>query len=148
MGEMNMLKRLSNCDDALLIDFQQIQDIRSELIVIAHGEQIPIPMERIFYLRTGKGVDRGNHAHYQCTQVMNCVNGSFRVNLSDGKDSREVILSDSQQGLLVPPGIWVNLHSQSNNGVLLVICDHPYDEDEYIRDHTEYLAYRREHGRL
>ena len=46
------------------------------------------------------------------------------------------------RALLVPPGIWAEQVYEGDDTVLMVLCDLPYDEADYIRDYTEFLAFR------
>ncbi len=54
----------------------------------------------------------------------------------------DYILDVSNQGLLIPPGIWASQTYIDNNSSLLVLCDQPFSEADYIRNYDEYLQYR------
>lgn len=52
-------------------------------------------------------------------------------------------LDRGELALLVPPGIWVEIDVRQNQSVLIVLCDRPYEEHDYIRDYAEFLSFRK-----
>jgi hypothetical protein len=44
-------------------------------------------------------------------------------------------------GLKISPGLWRNILNFSENAVIGVLCDSPYDEGDYIRDYEEYVEW-------
>ncbi len=143
-----MSKSLPNISDVRLVEFQHLADDFGSLLVIEHGKHVAFPIKRVFYVQAADGSTRGQHAHYQCTQVMICLSGSCRIIWTDGVEQREQVMSHPNNGLLVPPGIWAEQNYQETQSTLLVLCDRLYDEDDYIRDYDSFLAYRKESQQL
>jgi hypothetical protein len=102
---------------------------------------VPFPMARIFTI-TGvqAGARRGNHAHRACSQLVVCLSGGIDVILDDGHTTATHSLKADGTGILIPPMIWNTEVFDGPATVLMVICDEPYDADEYIRDWNEYIG--------
>lgn len=122
------------------IDFQILGDSRGSLVSIEQGKVIPFDIKRVYYIyRTGEGVSRGFHAHYNLKQVAICVAGSCRMVLDNGKVREEVILDCPTKGILIEGMTWREMHDFSDNCVLLVLASEHYDESDYIRDYDAFI---------
>jgi dTDP-4-dehydrorhamnose 3,5-epimerase-like enzyme len=98
-------------------------------------------IERVFYLYDIKsGANRGGHAHKRLFQAIVAASGSFEVVLNDGHESQHYFLNKPNQILIVPPGIWAEINDFSSASVCLVLASMPYDEGDYVRDYTDFLA--------
>jgi hypothetical protein len=73
---------------------------------------------------------------------MMCVNGAIEVTCDDGETKRRLVLDRPNLGLLVPPSIWATETYREAGSVLVVACDRPYEEDDYLRDYDEFRRYR------
>jgi hypothetical protein len=73
---------------------------------------------------------------------MVCPQGAVEVVCDDGSAQRAFVLERADAGLLVPPTIWASVRFRQEHSVLLVVCDRPYEADDYIRDHAKFLAWR------
>jgi hypothetical protein len=82
---------------------------------------------------------RAGHSHRALRQLYVAMSGAFRVHLDDGWQQREVLMSNPNQGLLITPGIWRELHEFSSNACLLVLASDHFEEADYIRDHAEFM---------
>ena len=67
------------------------------------------------------------------------ASGSFDVILDDGRERRIVSLNRPYYGLLVRPGIWRELNNFSSGAVSLVLASELYDENDYIREYSDFL---------
>jgi hypothetical protein len=85
-------------------------------------------------------VVRGGHAHKECFQFLVALAGQISVFLDDGERRKNVILSSSTVGLLIPPMTWAAQLDFSPGSVLAVLASHDYDEADYIRDYTAFSA--------
>lgn len=95
----------------------------------------PQGIQRCFWISGVKeGESRGNHAHWQESQVLIAVAGTLAVNVW-GKDGQTLSfnLTQSGIGLFVPPLNWLEIHF-SADAVLLGLGDLPYSEEDFIRD--------------
>lgn len=125
-----------------IFDFQIKGDSRGSLIAIESNKDIPFEIKRVYYIfDTKEDVVRGHHAHKTLEQILICVNGSCTIVLNDGKESAEVLLDKPVLGLYIGPGIWREMKNFSPGSVLLVLASDWYNEADYIRDYSEFLAY-------
>lgn len=117
-----------------------------ELFVL-EGADIPFPIARLFFVRASTGARRGMHAHRRCGQFMICMSGAIEVVCYDGEAKQSWLLDRPNVGLLVPPSIWATQTYRMPGSMLVVACDRPYEEDDYIRDQDAFLKYRAAHRR-
>jgi dTDP-4-dehydrorhamnose 3,5-epimerase-like enzyme len=113
-----------------------------ELTVVEVGKDVPFKIMRSFTIRATGGVIRGQHAHKHCAQFMICQAGVVEVICDDGKKQKQFMLDRFNLGLLVPPGIWASERFLGDHTILDVLCDRLYDENDYIRDYADFLAWR------
>ena len=124
-----------------IIDFKKLGDERGGLVALEANRQIPFDIKRVYYIYgTAQDVARGFHAHKALKQVAICIKGSCRFVLDDGSERVEVLLDNSEQGLLIESFLWREMYDFSENCILLVLADQVYDESDYIRDYSSFLA--------
>jgi dTDP-4-dehydrorhamnose 3,5-epimerase-like enzyme len=131
---------LKSLDDVRLIDLPQRDG--GQLVVMQGGAEVPFAMARVFMVRAAEGATRGRHAHRQCAQLLVCVNGAIDVECDDGVRTANYRLDTAGRGLLVPPSIWAKEDYVLPQSILMVLCDRPYEPEDYIRDYDEYRTYR------
>lgn len=128
-----------------IINFQQHGDKRGMLVALENSKEIPFTIQRIYYLyNTGKNVRRGYHAHRKLQQILICVSGSCVIHLDDGEQTEEVILDKPYKGLYIANNMWREMHSFSNDAILLALASELYNESDYIRDYQEFCRYVQE----
>jgi len=112
-------------------------------LVVAEGENILIPfsIKRVFNVRAQKGNIRGRHAHRHCSQLLICTNGAVEVRCDNSISNEIYVLDKPNFGLLIKPGIWTEQKYIKNNTILTVLCDRPYEEEDYLRNYNEYKIY-------
>ena len=49
------------------------------------------------------------------------------------------MMDNKKNGVLVPNGIWAIQEYLENNTTISVLCDTVYNENEYIRDKSEFM---------
>jgi dTDP-4-dehydrorhamnose 3,5-epimerase-like enzyme len=126
-----------------ILPLQAVSNDSGSLSVAETGVSVPFNIVRTFHI-TGmplKGL-RGRHAHRRCNQFMVCLNGAMSIRCDDGTGSRTARLVRPDRGLLVPPGIWIELQCEAEQSVLLVLCDRLYEEADYIRDWADFKTWR------
>lgn len=128
-------------DDLVLMSLKGYYD-RGILVPITSSKEVPFIIKRIFYVTQHTGW-RGGHAHKICSQLLTCLGGVIQVVVSDGKDKREVSLDSPTKGLYIPKGLWAEQYYSDSRDILLVICDHDYDTNEYIRDPDEFRKWKK-----
>lgn len=127
-------------DDCPLIDLERHTSHLGSLTVAQNGDGFPMAIKRLFYIYDiPADALRGGHAHRLTSELIIAVSGCFDIELDDGEHRRTVTLRHPSQGLLLPPGIWLDLRHFSSGAVCLTICDTDYDEAEFIRDYQQYL---------
>jgi hypothetical protein len=101
---------------------------------------VPFQMLRVF---TVAGVSpngrRGNHAHWDCTQLLACLAGEATVRVHDGEAEVTEPLTADGLALLIPPMLWNSVWFRDPRTVLAVFCDRTYDPGDYLVDWDEYL---------
>lgn len=123
------------------LTFKSLGDERGELVSLEEYKNIPFDIKRVYYLvRTKFQVSRGFHAHKNLKQVLVCISGSCKLVLDNGKRREAILLSSYKEGVLVESMIWREMHDFSEDCILLVIASELYDEDDYIRDYSEFLG--------
>jgi hypothetical protein len=134
---------LPTAADLRVIELPRHARADGELIVAESLAAVPYAISRMFTLRAPAGAKRGVHAHRLCSQFMLCVRGVIDVVCDDGRERRTFTLDRGNLALLVPPKIWNIVTFQQADSVLVVLCDRPYEADDYIRDYEEFLSFRK-----
>ncbi len=134
---------MNNTEDMELIRLSSHVN-SGKLVALEVGKDISLPIRRVFFVSGELGEHRGHHAHKVLTQILVCVNGLCTVICDDGANRKKFILDSSEKVLEIPPGIWAEQIYSRENTVLLVMCDYPFDEADYIRDYDEFIQYRKE----
>jgi len=89
------------------------------------------------------GVKRGFHAHKTLRQLMFVARGFVELELKTGRESEHHVIYSSSSPLRVNPGVWREFGSSDPSTVLVVLCDQPFDDSDYIRNFDEYLSWFR-----
>ncbi len=135
--------RTTRIEDCKIIDLRKIHDVRGNLTPIEGGVDIPFEIKRIYYLYdVPSGESRGAHAHKELQQLIIAANGSFTITLDDGYNRKSFTLNRPYQGLYVVPGIWRDLDDFSSGAVLLCLASEHYIAEDYIRDYSDFKAYK------
>ena len=127
-------------DECQLMDFTKIVDARGSLSVLETSEHLPFAVQRLFYIYdVAASATRGTHAHRNLHEVIIPIAGSFDIKLHDGFNERQLTLSQPNQGLYLPPMIWIELSHFTDNAICLVLASLAYSETETIRDFETFL---------
>lgn len=126
------------------IPFPSIKDKTTQGVMrVVESDQMPFPIGRVFTISADAGSQRGKHAHKQCNQLLVCISGSLELLCDDGEQREVLRLTPDDDGVLVQNGIWAEQTYLDDRTVLLVMCDQPYDENDYIRDHIEFINWKK-----
>lgn len=121
------------------------EDRRGNLTVVENSSTLPFDVKRVYYLYDIPGGEgRGAHAHKELEQLIVAASGSFTVTLDDGGCKRSFFLNRPYQGLHVRPGLWRDLEDFSSGAVCMVLASDTYKADDYIRDYSLFLEYRKD----
>jgi len=131
---------MSNINDCTLLELTKIHNPSGNITIVQNGEIQSFCIKRIYYLYdVPGGAKRGGHAHKNLYQVIVAASGSFDIILDDGKNKTTVNLNRPNLGMLVVPGIWRELVNFSSGAICLVLASQQYDENDYIRDYSDFL---------
>lgn len=129
---------MDNCE---FVELPIIHRPEGNLTVVESDDQVPFPIERVYYLYdVPTGAVRGGHAHRALQQLLIPLSGSFDVLLDDGAEKRSVHLNRPSVGLLLTPMIWRELVNFSSGSVCMVLASEHYDESDYFREYEDFLA--------
>ncbi len=124
-----------------IIDIPKIEDPRGNLAVI-EKDLTPYAVQRVYYLfDVPSGAYRGGHAHKECQELLLALSGSFEVVVDNGVHKERILLNSPTKGLLIPTNTWRELENFSSGAVCLVLASHTFDEEDYIRDYNDFLAF-------
>lgn len=118
-------------------------DRQGYLVAFDGAADFQLNIRRVFVVSGYAGAVRGKHAHRDLTQILVCVSGMCRVVCDDGQSKREVLLDRPDVALRIPNHIWAEQYYLHENTVVMVLCDFPYDENDYIRNYDDFLAFRK-----
>lgn len=117
-------------------------DVESASLSILEFHGLPWTPQRIYWLSNFvKGSTRGNHAHKTLSQVFVAISGSVQIEIYQGNKRSSFYLSPGNLGLSLEPGAWRVISDASEDALVMVLADAPYDESDYIRDWNDYLAW-------
>lgn len=107
---------------------------------------IPFPIRRVYWItETEAELHRGFHAHKLNCQLLYCPYGVIDILLDDGEQKMTVTLDKPGKGLILMPGLWREMVWRQSGSVLCVLASEYYDEQEYIRNYDEFIAYSKEY---
>ena len=126
--------------DCKIIEFKK----QSNNITIENKIDIPFDVKRVYYLYDVQNKSiRGDHAHKDLYQVIMGLNDGLKIKIDDGQNKKIFNLNNSNQGLLIVPGIWRSLTEFFPESICLVLASELYSEEDYIRDYNEFLNFKK-----
>jgi predicted SAM-dependent methyltransferase len=135
-------KAAISLSDVRRVPLSQHRATEGLLTVIQSREHVPFPVDRCFVVTPFHDETvRGNHAHRVLSQFLICLTGQVDVQVDDSTATEVFTLRDPSHGLLVPPGIWCTQTYRTRDTTLLVLCDKPFSEADYIRDYDAFVQY-------
>ena len=127
-----------------ILNLPKIIDPRGNLTVAEGQRNVPYDVKRAYWVYdVPAGESRGGHAHKACRELIVAVSGSFSVTLDNGSEKETFHLNHPWQGLLVETGVWRTLDDFSSGAVCLVLASQEFEESDYMRDYSDFLAYAR-----
>lgn len=124
-----------------IIDIPKIENPEGNIAVI-EKDVIPFEIKRVYYLYdVPSSAQRGGHAHKKLNQILIALSGSFDVVLKDGITQKKITLNKPDKGLIIKNNTWRELENFSSGAVCLVLASDVFDEEDYIREYDEFLAY-------
>jgi dTDP-4-dehydrorhamnose 3,5-epimerase-like enzyme len=130
-----------NCN---VITLPKVHNRSGNITALNNSIDLPFDVCRVYYLYDIPGGElRGGHAHKELQQLIVAVSGSFDITLDDGLNKKTVSLNRPYYGLHVMPGIWRELNNFSSGAVCLVLASHKFDENDYIRDYSQFINWKK-----
>ena len=137
------LEHFATLEDIQILHPKSFKDSRGILVPLHPMKEIPFSIARVFYISgSQKGVRRGAHAHKRCHQSLFCPQGDIELTVDDGYEIKKFTLNDPTIGIYIPPALWSSQRYVSDHSWLIVFANLPYDENEYLRDYSEFLQFR------
>lgn len=122
--------------------FPRIADMRGNLTVGEFERTVPFAVKRYFMVFDVPSIEtRGEHAHRECREFLICIRGSCAVVADDGINREEFMLDRPEVGILLPPRVWRVHYKYSPDAIMLAFASSYYDELDYIRDYSEFMAF-------
>ena len=130
--------------DCTLIEFPKNHTEKGNITAINNHIEIPFQVKRVYYLYdVPGGEERGAHAHKNLKQLIVAASGSFDLTVDDGSTKRTFQLNRPNMGVLMPAGLWRELHNFSSGSICLVLASDVYEVNDYIRDYKEFLILKK-----
>lgn len=116
-------------------------DERGWLVAIEGSDTIPFDIRRIFYIfGSDRTVIRGRHANRKSEFVLINVCGSCKVRTEELDGSAQIFVLDTPHtGIYLPKMVWKDMYDFSPDSILLCLSSEHYDNEEYIRNHDEFV---------
>ena len=127
-------------DSCKIVNLPRFLDLRGSLSFVEQLNQIPFEIKRTYWIYdVPGGENRGGHAFRKNNEFIIALSGAFDVTVDDGKQKKQFTLNRSYYGLYIPAGLWREMENFSTNSVALEFGSIHYDQQDYIRDYSEYL---------
>jgi dTDP-4-dehydrorhamnose 3,5-epimerase-like enzyme len=127
-----------------IIKLQFFDDFPDGNLIIGEAKKnVPFDIKRIYYINNlfNKKAVRGYHAHKKLEQIIFCVNGSFTLNLDDGKVKQKILFNNPYYGVRLGPLLWHTMEKFSSDCVILVLANDYYKEKDYLRNYDDFIKY-------
>ena len=138
------MSKTSSIFDCSIITLDKNHRVKGNLTAINNLSELHFDVKRVYFLYDVPGGEaRGGHAHKELQQLIVAASGSFDLIVDDGKVKRTFHLNRPYQGILMPSGLWRELNNFSSGSICLVLASHEYSEDDYIRQYSDFLNYKK-----
>ena len=116
----------------------EVKKNESGSLVPFYPQEKDFDIKRMFVIKDVPiDMERGNHAHRKENQYIICIRGIIVVYSDDGNYVEKTTLEENECAYL--PALTWNTFSFLEEGTsMLVLGSEDFDEDEYIRDYSEF----------
>ncbi|MBC2774695.1 DegT/DnrJ/EryC1/StrS family aminotransferase [Rhizobium sp. AQ_MP] len=133
---------LSSAGEPHIVEVKIIKDARGTLGIIEGLKEVGFDFRRIYFMTDlACASNRGGHAHKRLKQCFVVMRGAVTIKLEGLGRVHEFRLENCDKALVVPAGYWRDLYDFSEDCLIAVLASDYYEEDDYIRDYAEFLAY-------
>ena len=134
------MTQISTSPSWSVLTLNSIVDHRGSLSVIEAGRDVDFEIRRTYHLHdVPSGSERAGHAHKQLDQLYLSPSGSFDVHLEDGRISQTIHMNRPNIGLRIRPRVWRTINNFSSGSICFVLASQHYSENDYVRDHAEFV---------
>ena len=138
--------KLAVVDDLTVIEHKCFTDARGTLIPIELPQILNFEVSRLFWINSvPAGMRRGGHAHKICRQALFCLAGRIDIEVTDTLSTRTFQLARGSS-LVIEPGLFASEIYLDPDSALLVLCDRPFEQHDYITDLQALATYRKTKG--
>ena len=131
-------------EDVKIVELPKFADPRGNLSFVEQLNHIPFEIKRTYWIYdVPGGENRGGHAFKQNEEFIVALSGAFDVIVDDGENKKKFTLNRSYYGLYVPAGLWREMENFSTNSLALEFGSIHYDEQDYIRDYSDYIKMKK-----
>lgn len=132
---------------ATMLSLNSKVDSRGWLVAIEELSDVPFSIKRVFYMGgVSRDAVRGAHANRDSQFFMVAISGSCEVETTDHSGQNTFTLSKNTEGLFLPKMTWKEMRNFSEDCVLFVLSDQPFNADEYVGNLEEYFSLLKSHG--
>lgn len=126
-----------------LIKIKSFKNVKGTLSVVDSINNIPFDIKRIFFVYDiPRKTQRGGHAHKKLKQFIWSIYGEIDVfTISKDGEHNKFNLSKPNIGLFLPEMTWSYQLTLKENSIYCVGASDYYEEDEYIRNWSEFKNY-------
>lgn len=121
-----------------LIRLDHRSDNRGMLAILEFAD-IPFEIERTFFMFGQPGMQRGQHAHHGCHEIVVPVTGGLTITTDNGREKVKYRLDQPTEALHLPPMVWRVLDDFTPGSACAVFASMKYDPSDYIHDYQAFL---------
>jgi dTDP-4-dehydrorhamnose 3,5-epimerase-like enzyme len=123
-----------------ILKTEKIKHKNGFLVFFQKSKNVKFNFKRMFFVRANRGQIRGNHAHKNCIQLLNCPIGMVQVICEDRNRKKYIFkLDEPNKYLIIPNKIWSVQKYLKKNTILNVLCSEKFKENDYIRKYKDFL---------
>lgn len=123
---------------AIQVEIPSWSDPRGDLCFLESGQDIPIQVQRLFYL-CDMGSSVPGFAMRTTELFVIALNGRFELVLTDGAGAQAFRLETARQGIYIPAMTWLEIRGAEAGSVSLFLASRQFGESDYCRDYAQYL---------
>lgn len=124
-----------------IYELKNFGDKRGALIPLEYNNNLPFELKRAFYIfDTKPSTPRGAHANKNSEFVLIMLTGSCKILIDDGQKKETIELNSPNQALYLGKMLWKEMYDFSYNSIMLVLSNHIYNEEEYIRNYEDFIT--------
>ena len=131
--------------DCKIVELPKFLDVRGNLSFAEQNNHIPFEIKRTYWIYDVPGGEaRGGHAFRENQEFVIALSGAFDVVVDDGENKKIFTLNRSYYGLYIPKGLWRTMENFSTNSLALEFGSIHYDEQDYIREYSDFLKLKKD----